>query len=200
MYLSSVSNGLRVLTQALLPQLRADHEAAAALCRKVGLRSCKELREVKRVTWQYKGLTLINLATLATLGSVLPTLESFGLFATYPGISGGPNGVQRLAEGLGAGALQAVACFHLASVHVRDAGASALAAALGRAALPRLKYLYLDHAAIGDAGWWPSRRRCGDCPRWRVSISTATRSATRALPPSWRRRRRPVRCRRRLEC
>ena len=38
--LSSVSNELRELTQALLQQLRADHEAAAALCLKVGLRRC----------------------------------------------------------------------------------------------------------------------------------------------------------------
>ena len=35
---------------------------------------------------------------------------------------------------------------------VGDAGASALAAALGRGALPRLKYLYLTSTAIGDAG------------------------------------------------
>ena len=151
-YLSSVSNGLRVLTQALLPQLRADHEAAAALCRKVGLRSCKELREVKRVTWQYKGLTLTNLATLATLGSVLPTLESFGLFATYPGISGGPNGVQRLAEGLGAGALPALTSLNIRGYLAGDAGASALAAALGRGALPRLKSLALNDTGIGDVG------------------------------------------------
>ena len=33
-----------------------------------------------------------------------------------------------------------------------DAGASALAAALGRGALPRLKHLYLGDAAIGNAG------------------------------------------------
>ena len=37
-------------------------------------------------------------------------------------------------------------------MHVGDAGASALAAALGRGALPRLKFLCLRHAAIGDAG------------------------------------------------
>ena len=48
-------------------------------------------------------------------------------------------------------------------------------------------------------GWWPSRRPCGGGPRWSVSISVATRSATRASPPSWRRRRRQVRRRRRLE-
>ena len=35
--LSSVSNELRTATQALLPQLRTDHEAAAALCLKLGI-------------------------------------------------------------------------------------------------------------------------------------------------------------------
>ena len=37
--LSSASHGLWALTQEGRQQLRADHEAAAALCRKVGLRS-----------------------------------------------------------------------------------------------------------------------------------------------------------------
>ena len=37
-------------------------------------------------------------------------------------------------------------------MHVGDAGASALAAALDRGALPRLKHLGLHDAAIGDAG------------------------------------------------
>ena len=43
--LSSTCNELRTATEALLQQLRTDHEAAAALCRKMGMRSCKELRE-----------------------------------------------------------------------------------------------------------------------------------------------------------
>jgi len=42
---SSVSNELRTATEAPLPQLKADHEAAAALCLKLGHQSCKELRE-----------------------------------------------------------------------------------------------------------------------------------------------------------
>ena len=42
-HFSSISNELRVLTQALLQQLRADHETAASLCHKVGMRSCNEL-------------------------------------------------------------------------------------------------------------------------------------------------------------
>ena len=42
--------------------------------------------------------------------------------------------------------------FVLVGMHVGDAGASALAAALGRGALPRLKILGLTYAAIGDAG------------------------------------------------
>ena len=148
MYLSSTCNELRELTQALLQQLRADHQAAAALCRKVGLQSCKELRKAKVAFWYNKGLTAADLALLGTLGSVLPALERLSLW----GSSAGPDGVQRLAEGLGAGALPALALLCLYSVHVVDAGASELAAALGRGALPRLKSLELYRTAIGDAG------------------------------------------------
>ena len=149
-YLSSASNELRTATQALLPHLRADHEAAAALGLKAGLRSCKELREAKKVSWIYKGLTANDLATLGMLGSVLPALKNLTLYESAS--VAGPDGVQRLAEGLGAGALPAVTKLQLGNMHVGDAGASALAAALGRGALPRLKELYLNRAAIGDAG------------------------------------------------
>ena len=81
-------------TQALLPQLRADHEAAAALCLKLGLRSCKELREAKTADWPNKGLSA---ALLGSLGSVLPALDMM-----YLETSAGPaghDGVQRLVEG-----------------------------------------------------------------------------------------------------
>ena len=44
-YFSGACSELRALSQALLQQLRADHEMAAALCRKMGMRSCKVLRE-----------------------------------------------------------------------------------------------------------------------------------------------------------
>jgi len=151
-YFSSASNELRVLlTQAMRQQLRADHEEAAALCRKLGMRSCKELREAKEVRWIDKGLSATDLATLGTLGSVLPALQHLTLHESSG--AAGPDGVQRLAEGLGAGALGAVTelCLYM---HMGDAGASALAAALGRGALPRLKLLALTsaNAAIGDAG------------------------------------------------
>ena len=72
---SSTSNELRALSQALLQQLRADHEMAAALCRKMGMRSCKVLREAKQVVCDLKGLPAADLATLGSLGSVLPVLE-----------------------------------------------------------------------------------------------------------------------------
>ena len=72
---SSTSSELRVLTQALLQQLRADHEMAAALGRKAGMRSCKALREAKTAYWLHTGLVAANLATLGYLGSVLPALE-----------------------------------------------------------------------------------------------------------------------------
>eukprot|EP00964_Phaeocystis_antarctica_P033451 scaffold18973_cov66-Phaeocystis_antarctica.AAC.4 len=147
-FLSSISHGLQEPTQALLPQLRADHEAAAALCRKMGLRSCKELREAKEVDCRDKGLTSDDLALLGKLGSVLPALDKLVLYGSVAG----PDGVQRLAEGLSAGALPEVTHLQLMYMHVGDVGASALAAALGRGALPRLKTLCLSGAAVGVAG------------------------------------------------
>jgi hypothetical protein len=145
---SSTSSELRALTQALRQQLWADHEVAATLGRKVGMRSCKALREAMSVSCSHKGLSAADLATLGTLGSVLPALET--LILMQP--AAGPDGVQRLAEGLGAGAMPAVTVLALYGMYVGDAGASALAAALGQGALPRLKYLSLYNAAIGDAG------------------------------------------------
>ena len=148
MAFSSTSGELRAVTQAQRQQLRADYEAATALCLKMRLRSCKELREAKAVHCNHKGLSVDDLATLGTLGSVLPALEELRL--NEP--AAGPDGVPRLAERLGAGALPAVTLLSFNIMHVGDAGASALAAALDRGALPRLKDLYLRNAAISDAG------------------------------------------------
>ena len=148
--LSSINNELRTATQEGRQQLRANHEAAAALCLKMGLRSCKELREAKHVDWCNKALTATDLALLSTLGSVLSALKWLYLI-DIPGAAG-PDGVQRLAEQLGAGALPAVTSLTICGIHVGDAGASALAAALDRGALRRLKYLNLGGTAISDAG------------------------------------------------
>jgi hypothetical protein len=120
------------------------------------MRSCKELREAKSIRWlrscttmrEAKEITAADLGLLGTLGSVLPALEFLAL--SEP--AAGPDGVQQLAVGLGAGALPAVTFLGL-DMHVGDAGASALAAALGQGALPRLKSLELANpTAIGDAG------------------------------------------------
>ena len=143
---SSTNNELWTLTQAPRQQLQADHEAAAALGRKAGKRSCKELREAKKVIFGQR-LSSDDLALLGTLGAVLPALKTLALLEP----AAGPDGVPRLAEKLGAGALPAVTWLDLFGTHVGDAGASALAAALGRGALPRLKRLYLSNTAIGDS-------------------------------------------------
>jgi len=142
----STSSELRALTHAQRQQLRADHEAATALCPKLGKQSCKELREAKMLHCFRKGLSVDDLAMLGTLSSVLPALEKLCL--NEP--AAGPDGVQRLAERLGAGALPAVTSLSLSRMHVGDAGASALAAVLDRGALPRLQRLYLGNTAIGD--------------------------------------------------
>ena len=94
----SASSELWELTQAPRQQLKADHEAATALSLKLGMQSCKELREAKNVVCQYKGLSSDDLALLGTLGSVLPALEELELWQP----AAGPDGVQQLAAGLGA--------------------------------------------------------------------------------------------------
>ena len=76
---SSVSNELRELTQADRQPLKAGYQAAAALGRKAGMQSCKELREAKMVDWCDTGLSSDDLALLGTLGSVLPALKSLWL-------------------------------------------------------------------------------------------------------------------------
>ena len=163
----SVSHRLWALTQALRKQLRTEHEAAAilGLCHTLGLRSCKELREAKKVDWENTDLfapgsarravrraarrysAAADLTTLGMLGSLLPALQQL-LLANFLA----HDCVQQLAAGLGAGALPAVIFLSITNMHVGDAGASALAAALGRGALPRLENLTLCNAAIGDAG------------------------------------------------
>jgi len=166
---SSTSSELRELTRAERQQLQADHKAAAAwLGCKLRVQSCKELREAKEVAWCVRSLSLDDFALLGTL--VLPALERLFLFCELASLgdgvqrldlvgsatkrvpAAGPEGVQRLAEKLGAGALPAVTALVLDFMHVGDTGASALAAALGRGALPRLKSLVLRGTRIDDAG------------------------------------------------
>jgi len=150
MYFSSASKELRaLLPPAARQQLRTDYKKATALCRKVGMRGCQELREATRVDWQLKGLSAADLATLAKLGAVLPALEE--LFLIEHSGSAGPDGMQRLAGGLVAGALPALTTLGIFGMQVGDAGASEFAAALDRGALPRLQTLALSIAGIGDA-------------------------------------------------
>ena len=155
MYFSSANKELRaLLTPAVQQQLRTDYEEATALWVKVGMQGCKELREATTVEMRTRTcLSEDDLATFGTLGSLLPALKKL---APHPLClnerAAGHDGVQRLAEKLGAGALPALTWFGLYNMHVGDAGASALAAALGQGALPRLESLALINAAIGDAG------------------------------------------------
>jgi len=80
----------------------------------LGLPSCKELREATLVRWSDKGLSADDLATLGLLGSVLPALRKLSLGETSG--SAGPDGVQRLAEGLSAGALPAVTHISISTI------------------------------------------------------------------------------------
>ena len=116
----------------------------------MGMQGCKELREATEVRVRDKSLSAADLAMLAKLGSVLPALERLSLGERSG--SADPDGVSRLAEGLVAGSLPAIASLIIGNMHVGVAGAEALAAALDRGALPRLKGLGLGSATFGDAG------------------------------------------------
>ena len=145
MNFTSACTELRAL---LTPLVRQQLRAATALCLKMGMR-CKELREATKVSLEDTGLSATELATLSTLGSVLPALETLILSASSG--SAGPDGVPRLAMGLAAGALPALTHLDIGGMNMGEAGATALAAALDRGALPRLKELALDNNAIGDS-------------------------------------------------
>ena len=88
----SASKELWELTQAERQQLQADHEAATALGRKAGKRSCKVLRVAIEVLWSHTGRSSADFALLGTLGSVLPALEELQLCEP----AAGPDGVPRL--------------------------------------------------------------------------------------------------------
>ena len=152
---SSANSELRALTQALLQQLRADHDVATTLSRKMGMRSCKVLRQAYHISCDFGRLSAADLAMLGTLGAAMPALGVLWFKKSKKSSGGGGHvdGVRLLAEGLGAGALPSVTELSVCNgAHVGGAGASALAAALGRGALLRLKRLELSSAAIGDAG------------------------------------------------
>ena len=121
---SSASKGLRELMQRVgegagkspLQQLKEENAAAAALCLKLGVRSCKALREAKQISCFDKGISATDLATFGKLTPELPALERLSL--SEGSASAGPDGGQRLVEGLGVGALPAVTCFELGNVCV----------------------------------------------------------------------------------
>ena len=116
---SSASRGLREPMQRVgegagkspLEQLKEENAAAAALGLKMGVQSCKALREAKEIEWRGKGLSATDLATLGKLTPVLPALEKL---TSRRSASAGPDGGQ-LVEGLGVGALPAVTCFRSAT-------------------------------------------------------------------------------------
>ena len=162
---SSASWGMRTSTEDLREDMRVEHEAVAALCLKVGVRSCKELHEAKQIVWIPEGHYLAKLAKaqqcISSPSAAVQHLEGSQRRARLVLCIGESAAMQRLLQGLGMGSLPVVTMLNLSAMrvgnlmigmHVGDAGAAPLAAALGRGALPRLMYLYLSSIGIGDAG------------------------------------------------
>ena len=150
MYFSSASKELRaLLPPAARQQLRADYEEATALCLKVGMRDCKELREATEVDWWEQGPYCSRPGDAGQAG--LGAASARGAVPRRMLRLSRPR--RRAAAGGGAGRGRAAGrdLLDIFGMHVGDAGASALAAALDRGALPRLESLALGNAAIGDA-------------------------------------------------
>ena len=152
-------SGTCKMLRALLPpptrqRLQTDHERATALCLKMGLQSSKELREAAGVRLHHRSLTADDLASLAALSLDLPVLDYLILDELIQNHYERPDVVGkflRLVEGLREGALRSLTMFCIEGVHVGDTGASELADALDRGAMPRLQGLGLVQAAIKDA-------------------------------------------------
>ena len=209
---SSASKGLRELMQQVgegagkspLQQLQEENAAAAALGRKLGaVRSCKALREAKWIQSCNEGLSATDLAALGKLIPVLPALEKLCLVEWPRLASTDADGVQLVegelvgglgvgalpvgvVEGLGVGALPAVTRFMLGNV------TCAWATPAPRRSLPPWTEVPCRGSSTSLCAappsatrvWRPSRRPCGGSLRWSISISQATRSATRASPPA----------------
>ena len=177
MAFGSASRGLCCATQVARQQLRVQSDAAAALCQRAGIPSCKKLREATTARWSNTELSIAELAMLGALGSVVPTLRSLYLFDNVAE----PGGMQRLAEGLGAGSLPCVTRLVLGSMRMGDAGAVALAAALGRGALARLEALSLGDNGIGDAGLVP-RAGAAAAARAEAAVARGHLTLSKARP------------------
>ena len=185
-------SGTCKMLRALLPppmrqKLQTDHEKATALCLKMGRQSSKELREATGVWLSHRSLTANDLAELATLSSDLPMLDSLILDELIENHYERPDAVDkflRLVEGLRAGALQSLTMFRIEGVHVGDTGASELAEALGRGAMPKLQGLGLVQAAIRDTALtilMPALRRRPALKRLYLDRNPITTEGVKAL-------------------
>lgn len=163
----SASKEVWVLTNEPRRQLKADNKVAALFARNhltpLQLSSiprfendqgfCAFLRTTTLISiWtndhQYKRIDTEDLALLGKLGSFLPCLER--LYVSAPGT--GLDSITQFAEKLSAGALPAMTSLDISHTPMQDEGALALAAAVGRGAMPRLSRLHLDTTGIGVAG------------------------------------------------
>ena len=148
--LSSSCLGLRTPLLAALKVLAQQHSRALALCHKVGMSCCAELRGVEYVDWHEIGLIADDMAMLALIlrTNALPELRSLCLHNN----GFGDAGMLALCEGMGRGAHPSLNTLVIGSNVVGLAGAEAVAAVLSRGMLPRLEILCLSVSPFGNEG------------------------------------------------
>jgi len=165
---ASMNKGVWKTTKVQRQQLKDENEHVAKLARKLGGEGGdifgvkgvryrgpdswvnKLLRKARYVNTPRGDITCSDMALLGRLGSFLPELERLTLqipsfVTTQP--------MQLFAENLRVGALLTLTSLRITYTHMGDVGASALAAAVSRGALPRLKCLKLQNVGIGDLGF-----------------------------------------------
>ena len=140
--LSSTCLGLRTPLRAALEVLLQRHERAVTLCRMVGgvSMTCLTLRDAETLDWSSKSLTVDDLATLGILLPWMPRLMDCDLGESSVF---GDEGIHALCERLGPGAPPSLTELGIGDSRIGLAGAEALAAALRRGAMPKLRNLHL---------------------------------------------------------
>ena len=148
--LSSCCKDLRAISLAARTELQTRHNAARRLCARVNM-SCVQLVGAKELLWYGQGLTANHLTTLGMLlrTNAFPFLQVLNLSIN----KFGADGMRALLAELGhASRLLRLTTLDLTGNALGPAGAAALAATLGRGALPKLEVLKLGRNDIGNEG------------------------------------------------
>mmetsp|Transcript_11852 Transcript_11852/g.24071 ORF Transcript_11852/g.24071 Transcript_11852/m.24071 type:complete len:303 (+) Transcript_11852:57-965(+) len=154
--LSRAASGLRAAMKAQLIELRQQHEEAKQLASLYNGWSCADLRDAEQLLLgDFHGRPL-SPAHWRTLGNLVARqcLRRLGTLVVIEEVDNGngDEGMSLFSAGLQLGCLPSLTRLGVSSCALGPLGASALAAALSRRAVPVLQILRFGRSRIGDAG------------------------------------------------